>query len=376
MSQSNTPRCPFEHVENPVQEANAIDETTSLTVKLLEKRYPSPDQKLRGVHPKSHGCVSATFKINSDLAREFRVGLFAEPGKQFEAFIRFSNASALVGPDIDKDGKHGSRGMAIKVLNVGGDVLVDDNGARNQDFLMINQPMFAFANIEDYLRLDRVLDRDNDVAEGFFAPLQLQNPAITEEQRRGILAYIEKEDISPEAIQRIAESFGIVRQIQSTPVANSLGIQYFSAAPFLFGSDRVMKFSAKPVAVVPPTAVPTPPPDNYLRDALTETLSRNEQLQFDFLLQIRKGGDDLGIENASSLWDEAKYPFISVAKITIPVPQSEVDSTENKRDCEKLAFTPWHSRIEHQPIGSINRLRKSVYHASADHRLKQSPEPG
>ena len=65
--------------------------------------------------------------------------------------------------------------MAIKVLDVGGEVLIDDNGAHNQDFLMINQPVFAFANTEDYLRLDRVLDRDNDVAAGFFA-LQLQNP--------------------------------------------------------------------------------------------------------------------------------------------------------------------------------------------------------
>ena len=237
MSQESGSICPFEHIQNPEQEAEQIAETTNLTVKLLDKRYPPPKQILRGVHPKSHGCVKATFTIDPDIAPEYQVGLFAEPGKQFDAFIRFSNAAAVVGPDtteIDPVTKkeveeHGSRGMAIKVLDVGGEVLIDDNGAHNQDFLMINQQVFAFANTEDYLRLDRVLDRDNDVASGFFAPLFIPDPSVTEEQK-----------------QRIGNSLKIIKEdIQKTDVGNPLGIQYFSAAPFLFGPDRVMKFSAK-----------------------------------------------------------------------------------------------------------------------------------
>jgi hypothetical protein len=385
MSQTNPPRCPFEHIQDPDLEEKQIAETTDLTVKLLDKRYPSPTQILRAVHPKSHGCVKATFTINSDIAPEFQVGLFAEPGKQFDAFIRFSNAAALVGPDtieIDPVTKneveeHGSRGMAIKVLDVGGEVLIDDNGAHNQDFLMINQPVFAFANIEDYLRLDRVLDRDNDVAAGFFAPLQLNNRNITEEQKRRILAYMEAEDISEEDIKRIARSFSIIKEdIQVTDVGNPLGIQYFSAAPFLFGPDRVMKFSAMPCTEVPPAHSSSKPrPENYLREALIETMGQNEELHFDFMLQVRSEGEDLGIEDASSKWDEREYPFINVAKITISRPQLEVGIEENKAHCEKLAFTPWHSLVEHQPIGSINRLRKSVYQASAAHRLNL-PESG
>lgn len=378
----STKTCPFEHIENPELEAKQIAETTELTVKLLDKRYPPPKQILRGVHPKSHGCVKATFTINPDLTPEFQVGLFAEAGKQFEAVIRFSNAAAVVGPDtaefIDPVTKkeveeHGSRGIAIKVLDVGGEVLIDDNGAHNQDFLMINQPVFAFANTEDYLRLDRVLDRDNDVAAGFFAPLQLKNPALTEEQKRAILAYMEAENISEDDVQRIGASFHIIKNtIQTTDVGNPLGIQYFSAAPFLFGADRVMKFSVKPLAEVPPVHSPSRPrPENYLCDALTETMNKNEALHFDFMLQVRSEGEDLGIENASSLWDEKIYKFVSVAKITIPAPQPEVDSEEHKAHCEKLAFTPWHSLVEHQPIGSINRLRKSVYQASAEHRLER-----
>jgi len=266
--------------------------------------------------------------------------------------------------------------MAIKVLAVGGEVITDDNGAHNQDFLMINQPVFAFANSKDYLRLDKVLDQQDDKADGFFAPLQLENPAITEEERRRILAYIEAEDITEEDIQRIKDSFKIIGEIQATPVANPLGVQYFSAAPFLFGSDRVMKFSAKPCSEVPPTDIPQPPTDNYLREALITAVNSNDDLHFDFMVQVRSDSDDFGkdnesIENASSLWDEANYPFIKVARITIPTPQADITTKVNRAHCEQLAFTPWHALVEHQPIGSINRLRKSVYQASSEHRLKQ-----
>ncbi|MER0172050.1 MAG: hypothetical protein DU489_15930 [Nitrosomonas sp.] len=364
---STTPRCPFEHIQNPDLEAEQIAETTKLTVDLLDKRYPPPKQKLRGVHPKSHGCVKATFTINPDIPPELQVGLFTKPGKQFDAFIRFSNAAALVGPDtteIEIDPvtkkevaveKHGSRGMAIKVLDVGGEVLIDDNGEHNQDFLMINQPMFAFANTEDYLRLDRTLLKDDDIADSFFLPVFRPDLSVTEEQK-----------------QRIAKSLDIVKNIiQKTDVGNPLGIQYFSAAPFLFGPDRVMKFSAKPCAEVPPSqSPPSPRPENYLRDAMTDTMTGNKFLHFDFMLQVRGKDADFGkdnelIENASSKWDDE---FVSVAKITIPKPQPDVNSEENKVHCEKLAFTPWHSLVEHQPIGSINRLRRDVYAASAKHR--------
>jgi hypothetical protein len=320
-------RCPFEHIQNPALEPKQIAETTELTVKLLDKRYPLKDkhpellkflsehypesiQILRGVHPKSNGCVKATFAIDPNIAPEFQVGLFAEPGKEFDAFIRFSNATAVVGPDTSVNPatqriEHGSRGMAIKVMDVSGEVLIDDNGAHNQDFLMINQPMFAFANTEDYLRLERVLERDDDVAAKFFALLQLKNPAITEEQRRNILILAgvkEDEDISKEdekqIIQRVEESLRIVSQIiQTTDVGNPLGIQYFSAAPFLFGSDRVMKFSAKPCNEVHPTSSPDPLTDNYLRDALIKTISENREISFDFMLQIRRECEEFGTGN-------------------------------------------------------------------------------
>ena len=180
MTQSDTPSCPFETI--PPEEAEQIAETAGLTVKLLDNRYTRQNKKiLRGVHPKSHGCVKASFEINADLDEDLQVGLFAQPGKTYDAIIRFSNAAALVKPDIDDNGDHGSRGMAVKVLGVEGDMLLDDNGANNQDFLMINQPVFAFANTPDYLRLTQIIHKHDDNPEAFFAPLKLQDPRISEQ---------------------------------------------------------------------------------------------------------------------------------------------------------------------------------------------------
>ena len=103
-------------------------------------RYTAQDkQVLRQVHPKSHGCVEATFEILPDIDESLQVGLFANPGKSYQSRIRYSNASGIVGPDTEESGAHVSRGMAIKVLGVE-ESLLDDEQVPSQDFLMINAP--------------------------------------------------------------------------------------------------------------------------------------------------------------------------------------------------------------------------------------------
>ena len=134
---------PFEVIENPEEENLQIKEIGGLMRQLLEKRYGESGNFLRGVHPKSHGCLKAKFEILDDIDEGMRVGLFEHVGKSYDALVRFSNADALVQPDL-KDGENGSRGMAIKVLQVEGDVLNQDSGQSSQDFLMINTPQFAF----------------------------------------------------------------------------------------------------------------------------------------------------------------------------------------------------------------------------------------
>ena len=146
-------------------------------------------------------------------------------------------------------------------------------------------------------------------------------------------------------------------------------VSYFSGAPFLYGPERAMKFAAIPWGgEKAPQTLPDPASDDYLREALLERMRRKEDVCFDFAVQVRGPGPDLGIEDATSVWDEATVPFRNVATVTIPAPQNAVDAPRRRAICERLVFTPWHSLAAHQPLGSINRLRKAVYLASKKHR--------
>ncbi|MEA2078801.1 MAG: hypothetical protein U9P00_02910 [Pseudomonadota bacterium] len=239
-----------DHKDGDDKEAKQIKEIAADTVTLQDRRYPKPTPILRGVHPKSHGCLKGCFTINQDIPESLRVGLFVEPGKRHAAVVRYSNAAVTVACDLD--GGNGSRGMALKVMDVAGEVLQEDGERQSQDFLMINTPSFAFANVQDYHRLTKILLKDNDSPAAFFAPLQMEVPGITDEEKA-----------------RIFKSSKVVQEIASKPVANPLEVPYFGAAPFSFGSDRVMRFGVQPRVAPEPQAPPSDPtPCDYLNEAL------------------------------------------------------------------------------------------------------------
>ena len=390
--QSEQAAAAFEAI--PAEEPGEIDETAALTVELQDKRAQNVAEQggcpLRGVHAKSHGCVKATFEINCDVPEKYRVGLFAEPGKVFEAWVRFSNAAVLREDDLkansDGERQNGSRGMAVKVLDVGGEVLNKDDGRHNQDFLMINTPEFAFANVRDYLRLNRILGLDQKGANPgpFFLPLRLlklgePQPGESEEvtnERNGLLGKMAHfpmlNGLSKEDLMRTGASFGVIKKIESKVVRNPLQVQYFGAAPFLFGEGRVMKFSAAPCESIDQGTIEAlrseAPSPNYLKEALGATMSGCDEVCFDFMIQIREAGEgELNIEDVTTTWDNELDNYKKVAKITFKAPQTPHGESEEAH-CEALAFTPWHSLAEHRPLGGINRLRRKVYDDSAAHR--------
>jgi hypothetical protein len=331
----------FESV--PPGEADEITEVISLIRQLLAQRYPEGMAR-RAVHPKDHGCVKASFAINPDIPPAYQVGLFATPGRTYEAWIRFSNATPVLGPDIGPRGPD-SRGMAIKVMGVDGQTLLGDPSAKTQDFLLINLPGFAFPNVAEYLAVTRIQLADHDDIGAFFAP-----------------------PLSPERLKTAA----VVKHISETKVGNPLDIRYFSASPFLFGPDRVVKFGVTPRN---PSGAPVPdhPGPNYLRAAMLETLDQpfGDPTVFDFQVQLRTN-DLLPIEDATATWPEAAAPFQNVA--TISIPKQNFDIPYQVTECEHLAFTPWHGLTAHQPLGGINRMRLGVYAASSQFRA-QPKEP-
>lgn len=348
----------------PPSEPQQIAHIAELTVKQLQSRYQAEQPVLRGVHAKSHGCVTATFEVLPNLQASLQHGVFAQPGKQYSAWVRFSNAAVAVTPD-SKPGSngagpiHGSRGMAIKLMGVEGPSLGFVHGAATQDFLMVNQPVFAFANVEDYEALSQVLLEDKDVPDRFFQrlpPPGTQAPTASQLRAFKTLQLIKR--IQSSAVEGETGAFQVP---PSSPVDND----YFSAAPFLLGPDQVMRFRARPVA--PSHDTPDISDSNYLRTALVQRLCNKEagDVVFHFEVQVRQA-DSIDpvkdIENASEGWPD-EIPYQPVATLTIPL--QKFDTPEQREHCERLVFTPWHGLEAHRPLGGINRLRRAVYEASA-----------
>lgn len=333
----------------PPNEAGQIGEIIDLTTQLLQQRYPNSMAR-RGVHPKDHGCVQASFAVNSDIAEKYRIGVFAKPAQTYQAWIRFSNATGLVTPDVGANGAATGRGMAIKLMGVEGSTLLDEPGARTQDFLLINQPMFAFANVSAYLEVTKLQRLHHDDNAKIFGAL------------------LDPKTMTPEKMAT-AKIVGLIGQ---TPLGNPLDSRYFSASAFLFGKDMVAKFGVTPRDPAKPSLPPANPSPNYLREALKKNLdiASGKPAVFDFQVQLRT--NDLPIEDASAEWKEANAPFQNVAVLTIH--QQDFDNPLRITECEHLVFTPWHGLTEHQPLGGINRLRLGVYTASSQYRA-QAREP-
>jgi hypothetical protein len=346
---------PFESITELEKELEAeqVKEIVELTRQLLKKRYTDKGTDIRrGVHPKSHGCVHAKFEVLDGIDKDLQFGLFAKPAT-YDAVIRCSNAAVDLAHDLIKG--NASRGMAIKVLDVEGDVLIVDNERKSQDFLMVNTSSFVFSNVADYLRLNTILLEDGDVSKRFFAPLaaaKADPPVLPSTPEEAAI------------FGRVLRSFKIVKEIQSKVVGNPLEVAYYGAAPFLYGPDNCAHFSVEPAGGEQAQELPEgtdEEKENYLRDALKKTISGDKDVVYEFKAQVRNATlDSLSIEDASASWAPQ-----TVARITIPAPQLGLSEEE----CEELVFTPWHALADHQPIGSINRLRYAVYLASSNLRL-------
>jgi Catalase len=300
---------------------------TILDIDLKVQAQKGPD--LRKDHPKSHGLVWGEFSVESNIPEALKVGIFSQR-KTYPIWARFSNAS-----DAEKRGKLKSdlepdvRALAIKVLNVAGKKVLDDE-QETQDFLMINHPIFFVRDAQGFANLMK--------------------------------ASVGKADA--EEMRSLAPTLEVLKAITSKKVANPLLIQYWSTTPYQFGSESI-KFSVKPHQQDASSS--TPNSENYLREAMVNYLSVDgKDATFDFLVQRYVNDQKTPIENPMQEWKEEDSPFIKLA--TIKIPAQKFDFAERERRNEALSFSPWHTLPEHAPLGSVNLARKKVYQEIAKSR--------
>ncbi|HEV3386324.1 MAG TPA: catalase family protein [Gemmata sp.] len=302
----------------------------------VQKDYPTGITR-RDAHAKHHGCVRAEFIVEPNLPAELRVGVFREP-RTYLAWIRFSNQAGTPKPDLEKD----IRGMAIKLMGVEGEKLLEDESSeQTQDFILISHPVFVTRDVAEFYHLIKATTGGIlRLGWFFFNPFNMHWRTF-----RNLMASLQRH-------------------------ANPLEIRYWSTTPYLFGT-RAVKYSTRP-QTPQVTAIPVNPSPDFLKEALKQSLVAGEA-KFDFMVQFQTDAVRMPIEDPGVLWNEELSQFRKVA--TIRMIQQEFDSREQLTFGENISFTPWHSVPEHRPIGGINRARKLVYRIISEFRHQRNRTP-
>ena len=332
----------------PADEADDIQRVVEALEVILARSQAKTGQFRSDVHVKTHAYVQGEFRVLPNLPNELAQGLFDHEGV-CPAVIRFSNSASRSQADALPDG----RGMAVKVLDVKGEVVVADklNGP-TQDFVMINHPVFFTRNVKDYLRLEQVL-------------VQADNNALT--TLRGALTGGDWNPLHWHWREMLTVT-RIVGQLPAHPASNT----YFSMAPIRFG-NFVAKYRAKPAGdwhesylnLVKQLGLES----DAMRLALEETL-RTQEVLFEFQVQLRNSEQSMPIEDASVAWPESESPYRTVAHLLLP--RQEIGLLRQQDVYRNLSFNVWHALAEHRPLGGINRVRRFAYPLSSAWRRQQA----
>lgn len=293
---------------------------------------------LRDAHAKAHGCVKAEVSVLTDLDPALRQGVFAEPGKTWQAQMRLSNGNAYPQFDSIRD----ARGMAIKLLDVPGKQLMADQQTRTeQDFVMFSHPNFLSVMWPNTRRTSV--------------------PRLT---AKGV-GVLPKADPSSWQVRHLFIALATLAPAPASPTQTT----YFSVSPYKFGAANA-KFRVTPdPQSCPEYVLPKQNQDlpNFLRSALNQQLS-TDRVPACFVLQIQRQNPQkfMPIEDTSIEWKESDAPYETVAKVRIPA--QDFDTPALNLACDNQSFNPWFGLEAHRPIGGINRLRKAVYEAVSDYR--------
>jgi catalase len=327
----------------PPAEDAAVADVVQMIHDAYVDKYKVGAHAYRMAHAKAHGCLNAVFEVSASVPEDLRNGVFVEPGKSYDAWIRFSNGA----PEIEGDRAPASRGFALKILGVPGTKLLDEEPG-SQDFLMHNFPSF--------------LAKDAEAVIKFFRS-QIDQRATPGQRAQEFWRSIKRPD------ENMVRELERTLQIPANRASSLLTQQFWSGLPSSNNGVPV-KFTAVPCAgnQVSWNPIEGASPD-FLRKRLKRRLAQGDAC-FEFKVQRFVSDETTPVEDGTAIWPETAAqggsPYVQVA--TIRIPKQNFDTPERDAFCENLSFTPWHSLPEHRPLGGLNRLRRAVYLESSRYR--------
>lgn len=278
----------------------------------------------RGGNTKTQGIVRGEFIVHDNLASELRHGIYAEP-RTYKAWVRFSGPGPYITPDIEDVG---FMSISVKLMGVPGPKLMDEE-KYTQDLFGVSTPTFVTPDTKANAQLQIESLKNAQI-------LYFLNP-----RRSHVLDLIMQ---------------GLWIKTQSSP----LEAPYFSCVPYLLGEGQAMQYSFWPTTSerTPIPRLPLRPPDDYLRQAMANTLAKEDAF-FDIRVQLQTDPHLMPIENNAVYWPEKLSPRRSVA--TLRIPKQTFTSQAQLNFARQLSYNPWHCIAEHRPLGNQSRARKRMY---------------
>jgi hypothetical protein len=334
----------MEHAEDDEQQT--IDDVIETMRGISETTFKDGGRGLRSVHAKSHGLVRARLRIVDGLPETLAQGLFAKAG-EYDVLMRFSTSPG----DVIDDRISTPRGMAMKIFGVDGPHVDGAEGTGTQDFVMANGPAFTAATAKAFARNAKLLASTTDKAEGMKRAFST------------VLQGAEK------LLEKLGGESPTMKSMGGHPETHILGETFYTQVPLLYGR-YVAKLSLKPVSAglksKTDAKLDLDGKPFGIREAVREHFA-SEGGEWELRAQLLTDLEKMPIEDAATVWPEDESPFVVVARLTAE-PQDTWPAQKAEGVEDRLSFSPWHALAEHRPLGSIMRVRKAVYEASAAQR--------
>ncbi|MEV6591103.1 peroxidase family protein [Streptomyces acidicola] len=290
----------------------------------------------RAFHAKAPvGVENARLRFHDDLPAELRVG-FAQPGAEYAATVRLSNASGI----RQGDGSPDLRGAAVRVRGPEGE---------SHDLLATSHPVSHARNAREFVAFAKAMAGARNPLQkafGLFVKLPLAvGLGTANRMRKNVQA----------ATRRTVDSLATET--------------YWSRGAILWGDAGPVRYLLRPAVGSPPAATTDRKDPQFLQGEFTRRLAKTDVV-FDLCVQRYVDERHTPVEDASVEWQDTVAPALPIARLTLP--RQDLSSAEARaaaQRIEELAFNPWYTTNEFRPLGNINRARKAAYRASSAHRL-------
>ncbi len=341
-------------IEQPeADEAATADALVTTLRSISETTYKDGGHALRSVHAKSHTLLKGEIEILSGLPPVLAQGLFATPAT-YPVVMRVSTIPG----DILDDNVSVPRGLGLKIIGVPGERLEGSEDEATQDFVMVNGPVFGAPTGKAFLKNLKLLAATTDKAEG----------------AKKVLSTV------LQGVESLVEAFGgksaTLIQLGGHPETNPLGETYYTQAPHLYG-DYIAKLGLFPVSpeltALTDAKVDLSGKPDGLREAAIAFFQTHGGI-WELRAQLCTDIETMPVEDSTVPWPEEKSPYVMVARVTVQ-PQDAWSEAKSKAFDDGLSFSPWHGIAAHRPLGSIMRLRKPTYKASARFRFERTGCP-